>query len=515
MQLININNNILPCEVYKPTFQGNSSLKKPKSIEFFDILYSGPNNINLNWKESDELKGDSLLNSNFGIIKHNFPFIDFLEDTLFRSKAQNSVVKNYESSDFVTGYKNKRITSEFYTKKTKPIQEKLKNIPVYTILNGRGEIILANSFSKLIRKEKKAFLIENLYNYCGAFDSQTIENYSSGLFFLDRYSAELYLKEVVNSDLDGAKALGLSLHCISLDSAYRVTRESHPNIDFRFVPKFNELSTLFEGSVTNDKLIFDEDQQQLRFRRRPLKLMSSTGNLGNWATPFNSFLQHSEYYKGVPVYIVQLKDIPRNLIFESYFNLIGTIEHSWSGFLQSLDRMFGCGHNWVMQGSLYKVGNSENVTNYVFFEAQKAVQFCNKYTRRIGRYNGSRTSAMGFFIRKPKIFVHNLEDFLEKWEDVVLNKNSSREILKYDDYLNVNENNYTDPSIQYCVPTSLFSAKNTVIIPATSSLKEIQLNKIKKQSGSFSAQKVKNIKQSLKFKSRTLVSYMNILLNYN
>ena len=42
-------------------------------------------------------------------------------------------------------------------------QKELKNTPVYTILNGRGEIILANSFSKLIDKEKKTFLIENLY----------------------------------------------------------------------------------------------------------------------------------------------------------------------------------------------------------------------------------------------------------------------------------------------------------------------------------------------------------------
>ena len=513
MQLTNINNNNLLCEVYKPTFQGNSSLKKPKTIEFFEILYSCPNNIKINWKESDELKRDSLLDSNFGIIKHNFPFIDFLEYTLFRSKAQNSVIENYEFSDFVTGYKDKRITSEFYTKKTKPLQKELKNTPVYTILNGRGEIILANSLSKLVDKEKKTFLIENLYNYCGAFGSQAIENYSFGLFFLDRDTAELYLKEVANSDLDGTKALGLSLHCISLDSAYRVTRESHPNIDFRFVPKFNELSKLFEGNITNGKLIFDEDQQQLRFRRRPLNLIPFTGNLGNWVTPFNSFLHHSEYYKGVPVYIVQLKDIPRSLISESYFNLIGTVEHSWSGFLQFFDRMFGCGHNWVMQGSLRKVENSENVTNYVFFEAEKALQFCNEYKRRIVRYDGSRTSAMGFLIRKPKIFVHNLEDFLEKWEDVILNKNCSREVLKNE---NVNEN-VLDPyrSIEYNVPNSLFSAKNTVMVPATNSLKEIELNKIKKQSESFSTQKVKNLKQFLKFKGRTLVSYMNILLNYN
>ena len=53
------------------------------------------------------------------------------------------------------------------------------------------------------------------------------------------------------------------------------------------------------------------------------------------------------------------------------------------------------------------------------------------------------------------------------------------------------------------------------MVPTTSSLKEVQLNKIKEQSENFGTQKVKNLKQFLNFKSRTLVSYINILLNYN
>ena len=31
-------------------------------------------------------------------------------------------------------------------------------------------------------------------------------------------------------------------------------------------------------------------------------------DLGNWISPFSNFLQYSEYYKGVPIYVAQFKD---------------------------------------------------------------------------------------------------------------------------------------------------------------------------------------------------------------
>ena len=45
------------------------------------------------------------------------------------------------------------------------------------------------------------------------------------------------------------KTVGLSIHCISLDSAYKITREYHPGIDFRFVPDLREVKGLLNNKI--------------------------------------------------------------------------------------------------------------------------------------------------------------------------------------------------------------------------------------------------------------------------
>ena len=53
-----------------------------------------------------------------------------------------------------------------------PILESLKNIPVYVILNGRGEIVVANSFNKFDNKETTLSFANNLYDFCGDFEGK-------------------------------------------------------------------------------------------------------------------------------------------------------------------------------------------------------------------------------------------------------------------------------------------------------------------------------------------------------
>ena len=82
MQLINNIDKTSPLvEIYRPTFQVNSSLKKSKTVEFFELLYKYPSNIKVKWDNSDELKGDSFLQDNFSIIEHSFPFSDFFRSS--------------------------------------------------------------------------------------------------------------------------------------------------------------------------------------------------------------------------------------------------------------------------------------------------------------------------------------------------------------------------------------------------------------------------------------------------
>ena len=164
MQQVNFFDNFHE-EPYNSIFRINPSLTQPQTIDFFEFLYNSPTNIKIKWNAADELNEDSHLKGNYGVIKHNLPFLDYFEHFTFKSKDQKAIQPTYKITDFVQNYKDKIITSNFYTKKTMPILESLKNIPVYVILNGRGEIVVANSFNKFDNKETTLSFANNLYGF--------------------------------------------------------------------------------------------------------------------------------------------------------------------------------------------------------------------------------------------------------------------------------------------------------------------------------------------------------------
>ena len=506
MQLLNNIDKTSPLvEIYEPTFQLNSSLKKSKTVEFFELLYKYPSNIKVKWDNSDELKGDSLLQDNFSTIDHTFS--DFFDTFKFRSKRQNALEKAYKVSDFRQSYQSKTLTSTFYSKKTKVIQKAVETVPVYTVLNGRGEIVLANSFNKL-STTNSPILNEKLNDFCGDVSNQALNSYRLGLFFFDRETAELYVKEIAKSDLDGVKTLGLTVHCISLDSAYRIAREQHSNIDFRFIPNFDEVQNITEMWASDKNIIFEDKQQQLRFRRRSVPVMTWLGKLGNWITPFNSFLHASEYYKGVPIYIVQLTNKPHGIAFERYFKVADMVDSFYGGILQYFDSLCGYGHNWIMQGSTLKLENSKDSINYVFFEKANALDFCKEHGKNVVRFEGGRTRNLVYKVMKPKIFAYNLEDFLEDWEDVLLNEGYATNINQTVEV--VKTGSPTVLGLKHSL-SPLFNAKKTVFVPMDKSLNDVQLY----QSGSYKSSPPKQIKQFFEVKTRTLLSFFDILLNYN
>ena len=97
---------------------------------------------------------------------------------------------------------------------------------------------------------------------------------------------------------------------------------------------------------------------------------------------FNS-VKSVEYFKGVPIYIVQLSDEP----------------------------------NIVLQGSDDIPPIPCESKKYIFFEKQQAIKFC-KFCKKNGRkIVPPRNKGINFMSSKPIIKVYNLEDFLEDWED--------------------------------------------------------------------------------------------------
>ena len=225
------------------TYESNRYLKNSKVIDFFQYLYSYPPKFTIKWNSLDELTQDLLLDNKYNVIAHSFPFIDFVEDLFFQDLPQKGVAKKPSLKEFSEGYLNKIFSSNFYENKTKLIQTALAPIPVFIILNDAKEIVLSKPIN-FARAQAAGQPIKNtIYNSCGNFDT-SIDNHSKlGFFFFSKSDAEVYLNEVAKSDLDDTRLFGLSISCIGLDAAYRITREHHPNVDFRFVPNYKEVKT--------------------------------------------------------------------------------------------------------------------------------------------------------------------------------------------------------------------------------------------------------------------------------
>ena len=76
--------------------------------------------------------------------------------------------------DSIESYVTKIVSTKFYVKKTKQLQESLRAVPIYVILNGQGNIVLANSTDQLATNTKD--LKSLLYNFCGNFDTLSEKN---------------------------------------------------------------------------------------------------------------------------------------------------------------------------------------------------------------------------------------------------------------------------------------------------------------------------------------------------
>jgi hypothetical protein len=324
----------------KPQSEVNTQPKFDKSLkiaDFLDFVYSYPPKIKIRWDDLDGLI-DNLLDWDCRDVCENSPGFDgptLLAELGNDLKSEIAVPENYSRAEYWNGIIDRFYSSNFFRKKTREIQFALSNVPVFVALNGQGEILLNKPSNILSSQNTETYLNEKVYDWCGGFDLAVEKKPKFGCFFMNFKDAELYINEVGRLDIEGTKTVGLSVHCVSMASAYSVTREYHPGIDFRFIPHFEQVKAILPS-------------------------------------------QNTQYFKGVPIYIVPL------------FN----------------------GINNVLLGP-DKIAPNTNTTEfqkYIFFEKQQAVKFCKKNRRIISR--------------KPTILVSNLEDFIEDWEDdLIVGKN--------------------------------------------------------------------------------------------
>jgi hypothetical protein len=449
--------------------------KNLKVTDYFNYIYSYPSRIKIKWNTLDDLKEDTLIKyDNKELAKSSFSITNFIEDWGVVKGPEEAISESYSRSKFLNSFIDSVNSSNFFLKKTREIQSALANIPVFVVLNGNGEIVLSKPSNVLTSKTFTTYLREKLYDSCGAFDPVIEKKQDLGLIFMNYGDAEKFLKEVAKSDFEGTQTVGLSIHCINLNSAYKITREYHPGVDFRLVPDLNEVKNLLIKKTNKPYLIIENEQQQLRFRQRNLNLFPYLKKLGNYISPGYSFVQCNEYFKGVPIYVVKLAEEPRNLQIKDYFSTICCLNPVFIKIIHSFNHIAGFGQDSIIQGSLKNYFNKGNFENFIFFEKDQAVEFSKKNGRSVINYNGE--GIINFISQKPKILVYNLEDFLEDWEDTIFSSLDSNG----------------------AITENVFNFKTTNFIPPANYRKE---SKNFSNSHKFS---IKNLNQFLTVKSRIL-----------
>nr|QRN73878.1 Ycf80 [Phaeocystis globosa] len=360
--------------------------KEPYAVSFFEDLYTYPPKIKIQWKQLDLVeKSDKLLPNK--IINH----------------------PPHKSFSGVRDYMDKVISSDVYSKKIKLLKQTLKDVPVYVIVNGRTEIVVAstrskkfntidpnvldpgpflekpelitegNEIRKVIRRQVyKRSVVESVGK------ALSTKSKKFGFIFFDPIEAQYYLDAMVarsekkfhhrrDHSID---KVGLSIHCIGLDTAYSLLSRSSSNVDFRFVPSLPEVKAVLEHSSQGDTN--NERQLEQTLSRKALSIISD---------------QYNSAFKGVPIYIVVVKDK-----FEA---------------LQDSEKF---------KSSSTKTNSS---ANYIFFDREQALEFCEKYSSRM----------------VSPIYTDNLEDFLELWgESLVLNTDVTQS------FININQPTYFIPS---------------------------------------------------------------------
>ena len=384
-----------------------SGAKKSDVVYFLEDLYTYPPKIKVQWNRLDLIGGSDKLLS-------------------------NKIIHNPSRKSFlgVRDYVDKVISFDFYNKKIKLLKQALENVPVYVIVNGRNELVLASAKSgkfhyhdglisdfnlekgdvREIDVAQKSFSKRRGYKRT-AEESLSTKSKRFGFMFLDPTEAKLYLDTMIersergghNKRDNGVDKVGLSIHCIGMDTAHSLlTRAS--NVDFRFVPSLIEVKALlkFGGrGGTNNELSANEQRLEQTLSRKALSTLRD---------------QDDSSFKGVPIYIVPVKDKTRNLVSTAGFNISRLIDGLHDALISGSD-------STIRTSSLEAFNDTEKLkssqtnssANYIFFDREQALEFCEKYHYRI-------TSTM---------YTDNLEDFLESWEEaLLLNTNSATSFIK-------------------------------------------------------------------------------------
>jgi hypothetical protein len=137
-------------------------------------------------------------------------------------------------------FSNKR-SPNFPTKEQKSLLFKLKQVPVYTVVNKQNELVTASTRDY---KNSHSFdWIQSKYNeiFFWEYDEGSV---SINLFFMNKEDAASYLHEICKKEPKEAENLGLKIKTIGLDVFYKLNRTSAPKTQNRLVGDLKEIDLL-------------------------------------------------------------------------------------------------------------------------------------------------------------------------------------------------------------------------------------------------------------------------------
>jgi hypothetical protein len=140
-------------------------------------------------------------------------------------------------------------------------------------------------------------------------------------------------------------------------------------------------------------------------------------------------------------------------------------------------------HNFINWRHLLTTGNKASFYDYL--------AFIKNNENKVSHYRGSRTTNLESLVKKPQIFVYNLEDFVELWEEKI---------------------NAEVQSTETSVSQPLFNAEHTLFISPEKNYKEAQLF-FESSDSNTGSRVTKHLLQQVSVKFRVFKSFVGVLFS--
>ena len=186
---------------------------------------------------------------------------------LRNSKKYNSIQidANFDKKSFllpkfeklVNLFSNKR-SPNFPTREQKYLLEKLKHIPVYTVVNKKNEIVTASPRDS--KEYNSLEWVRNKYNELFFWNGDN-GSISLSLFFMNKEDAATYLHEICKKEPKESEILGLSIKTVGLDVFYKFNRTSAPKTQTRLIADLREVDLVLTKYISTPNNTINSKQK--------------------------------------------------------------------------------------------------------------------------------------------------------------------------------------------------------------------------------------------------------------